>query len=317
MAKVNRRDRIIPDSLTRLLSRWIVNIIRRYSSAFVGLLLFAWVMALPSDGAEATDPPVKPYPGGVQADLWFLAGQSNMQGCGMLKAPIPTDPRIMVFTREEKWELAEEPLDKEVGVLAAEGKIRDNLRLQKGGVTMPPGLTTEKFLSEVEARGRTLIGVGPGLAFAKHLLTVIDRPLGLIFTPYGGTSMAHWDPAASDPQLKLYPIMMRRVRMVGGKLKGVLWYQGEAESSPQASQVYEERLLNFIDCLRRDVGQPDLPFIYVQIGRVATPPGPAGEHGGAESWERVREIQRTVADQRKNVYIVPVAKPQFSISEND
>src|SRR5262249_3739628 len=60
-------------------------------------------------GAEAEKKPTKPSPGTEPADIWILAGQSNMGGWGLLKTPIEPDLRIMAF-RNGEWSVAKEPM---------------------------------------------------------------------------------------------------------------------------------------------------------------------------------------------------------------
>src|SRR4051812_30407816 len=48
-------------------------------------------------------------------DVWVLAGQSNMQGCGLLCNPMlpdssASDERVLNFTMAGHWQVAEEPL---------------------------------------------------------------------------------------------------------------------------------------------------------------------------------------------------------------
>jgi len=246
--------------------------------------------------AEIQNSSVKPYPRGVQADLWVLAGQSNVLGWALLKAPIEPDPGIMQFNREQQWVMAEEPLHQLF--FSKEGPVRQNILLQRNNITLPDGMTVEAFVRRLETEKRVMGGVGPGLAFAKHLRKYINRPIGLIPWQHGGSSMKQWDPA--DGQ-SLYSSLMDRIKTVGGPIKGVIWYQGETDGQiPQATEVYETALLNLFDCLRRDLKNPDLPIICVQLGpffcRAPT--------SVAASYEKVREIQRCVAHLRENTYIV-------------
>ena len=62
---------------------------------------------------------------------------------------------------------------------------------------------------------------------------------------------------------------------------------------------YDERFLHFVECVRRDTGRPNLPFIYVQIGRYALDYSPQ-----AKEWELLRELQRRAASSAKNLYLV-------------
>src|SRR5262245_36745827 len=73
-------------------------------------LLLALVCPLASaPAAEEAKKPTHPFPGPEKADIWVLAGQSNMGGWGLLKAPIETDPRVMEF-KNPKWVPAENPM---------------------------------------------------------------------------------------------------------------------------------------------------------------------------------------------------------------
>lgn len=38
---------------------------------------------------------------------------------------------------------------------------------------------------------------------------------------------------------------------------------------PETAEAYDKALLGLIDSLRHDTGDPDLPFVCVQIGRYA------------------------------------------------
>jgi sialate O-acetylesterase len=272
---------------------------RQAVSAF--LVIFVGLLMSTILGAQSLDDPRVPFTGGKNADLWVLAGQSNMLGCALHKGPTEPDPRIMEFTRDKKWVIAQEPLheDRE-GVDTRPDTafpIRQHILMQRYGEVFPDNLTPEVFLERLGKPKGGLEGVGPGLFFAKHLIKYTNRPIGLIFCPFGGTTMAMWDPSLKGPD-DLYPFMMRQIRAVGAPIKGMLWYQGEGDTGP-TSAVYEKAFLSFIDAFRRDVGNPDLPFIYVQIGRWPWPGSDAELNSGSNL---VREVQRRIFSQRKNVF---------------
>jgi len=165
---------------------------------------------------------------------------------------------------------------------------------------MPAGMTAEGFLArrERDHPGAPLGGVGPGLFFANHLLKYIDRPIGLISCGVG-SPMKQWDPAQHEDPNNHYGQMMERIALAGGRVKGIVWWQGESDAlTPGAADVYEKDLLTMVDAIRRDTGQPGLPFIYVQCGRFVHP---YGAH--ATDWERVREAQRQATGRRKNMFV--------------
>src|SRR5262249_3391556 len=76
----------------------------RYSSKLSALLVLTCLTARTAV-AQDVKKPARPFPGGEKAEIWILAGQSNMGGWGLLKAPIETHPRVMEF-KNPNWVLA-------------------------------------------------------------------------------------------------------------------------------------------------------------------------------------------------------------------
>lgn len=114
-------------------------------------------------------------------------------------------------------------------------------------------------------------GVGLGRSFAK-VLAASDTTanIGLIPSAVGGTSLDQWKPGG-----KLYSEAVRRtaVAMKAGKLRGILWHQGEGEASdPALASSYRERFSVFIKQLRTDLDAPDVPVIVGQLCESAPKP---------------------------------------------
>ena len=61
-----------------------------------------------------------------------------------------------------------------------------------------------------------------------------------------------------------------------GTIKGVLWHQGESDSSPARSALYKERLVELIERFRHDLDSPDVPFVIGQLGRFKGKPWTEG-----------------------------------------
>ncbi len=102
--------------------------------------------------------------------------------------------------------------------------------------------------------------VGPGMAFAKRLIE--EKPgitVGLVSTAMGGTKISQWERGSA-----LYESTKWRAGEASkhGVIKGILWHQGEHDAiyGTDAS-VYGQKLQLLIDNLRKDLGNPDLPFI--------------------------------------------------------
>ncbi|HJT78947.1 MAG TPA: sialate O-acetylesterase [Gemmataceae bacterium] len=272
----------------------------RWISRLCALLFLTCLWARPAVAQEVKKPS-HPFPGSEKADIWVLAGQSNMGGWGLLKAPVESDPRILEF-RNPQWILAEDPSHQNFVSPGWDPKgkdsVRENILRQRDHIRMPAGLTPEAWIRQVEGRGRKLGGVGPGLFFAKHLLRAINRPIGLVSWSYGGGAIKRW--ASPDPG-KTTDTNIRQILDLVGPIKGVLWYQGETDAMlPETAEAYGDALVGLIDSLRRDTGDPALPFVCVQIGRYAL----RADDKTNRAWEKVREAQRLATHRRKGVYLV-------------
>lgn len=108
-------------------------------------------------------------------------------------------------------------------------------------------------------------GVGPGMSFAN----VIKREagsdaIGLVPCAIGGTAIKEW--ARGE---KLYEDMIRRAKVAvecGGRIKAVVWYQGESDTTSQSEvDVYKESMERLICNVREDLNLPSLPFIQVSL----------------------------------------------------
>lgn len=186
-------------------------------------------------------------------DLYVLGGQSNMVGRAPLTDPAPPDPRVRNFTAEDVWTVARDPIHEAIP--------RD---------------------------GRT-IGIGLGFPFAKEMVRRTGVPVGLIPCAVGGTSLAEWSPELRGGQFRrsLYGNCLARIKLAGGAVKAVLWYQGEADaSSLETASTYATRFADFVRTIRSDTGLAQLPFYWAQLSRHVNP------KGNSEGWEIVREAQR-------------------------
>jgi thiol-disulfide isomerase/thioredoxin len=111
----------------------------------------------------------------------------------------------------------------------------------------------------------TIAGVGIGRSFARRVLE--QRPgagIGLIPCAFGGTSLNEWSPGG-----KLFQDAVRRTReaMKAGKLAGILWHQGEADSADmKLASSYAERFSKVIEALRRELGSPATPVVAGGLG---------------------------------------------------
>ncbi len=114
-------------------------------------------------------------------------------------------------------------------------------------------------------------GVGPGLAFGIDMAKADSTvKIGLVPCAVGGTAIERWQPDAFDEATKTHPYedALSRIReaMKYGVVKGVIWHQGESNSTEKKSLLYLAQLDTLIKRIRAEVGNPKLntiPFTAV------------------------------------------------------
>ena len=108
-------------------------------------------------------------------------------------------------------------------------------------------------------------GVGLGRSFAKRLLKEDPAAsIGLIPSAFGGTSLEEWAP---DGKLFLDAVKRTRAALQAGKLRGILWHQGEADSGKEAlARSYRERWIKTIEALRKELGADSIPIVVGELG---------------------------------------------------
>ncbi len=214
-------------------------------------------------------------------DLWVLAGQSNMEGVGNLENVQPPNDLVHSFDQADRWGVAIEPLHRLPDAA-------DRVHWRTNPQTKQPERLEGDALKEFIANRKK--GAGLGLPFAVNMLERTRIPIGLVPCAHGGTSMDQWDPVLKDKAGdSLYGATLRRVRIAGGKIKGILWYQGESDANPKSAPEFLAKFERLVAAFRDDLGQPDLPFYYVQIGRHIN-------NSNVGEWNSVQESQRLAED---------------------
>lgn len=110
-----------------------------------------------------------------------------------------------------------------------------------------------------------MVGVGPGSSFARALAEREPSAImGLVPAAVGGTSLEEWKAGG-----KLYVDAVTRARaaLKSGRLAGILWHQGEADSASTKARTYATRFAAMIAQLRADLNAPDVPVIVGETGR--------------------------------------------------
>jgi hypothetical protein len=145
---------------------------------------------------------------------------------------------------------------------------------------------------------KPIAGVGPGLTFGKILAERDPRVrIGLIPSAVGGSPITAWRPGCLYHETGSHPYddALRRARLalIQGVLKAILWHQGESDSEPGEAELYEERLVALIAALRRELGQPDLPFVVGTLGDFFVSDNPAGRVVNAALRRIVQRVPHT------------------------
>ena len=217
-------------------------------------------------------------------DLWVLAGQSNMQGVGDLLDVTPPNNLVMMLGMDGKWSKAEEPLH----------WLVDSPDPVHSG---DAGTRAERSAKEHKTRTK---GSGLGLPFAVAMVEQTRVPVGLIACAHGGTSMAQWSPAKKEEGgNSLYGSMLRQVRLAGGKVKGVLWYQGEADAGGNASKIYSRASPTSSPRYDLNSASPNCRFITCRSAGSSHAGDPSG-------WNAVQEAQRRLPERVPNTAVVSV-----------
>ncbi|HVJ88100.1 MAG TPA: sialate O-acetylesterase, partial [Caulifigura sp.] len=133
-----------------------------------------------------------------------------------------------------------------------------------------------------------VVGVGPGQAFGERWSELnAGQAVGLIPCAMGGTTIENWqrDEGASS----LYGSMLRRCRAAAaeGEIRGVLFFQGESDAVGDRVERWAELFVRWAGDLRSDLGKPELPIVFAQLGDGSQSVDPA-------EWRRLQEVQAGV-----------------------
>jgi hypothetical protein len=118
---------------------------------------------------------------------------------------------------------------------------------------------------------RPVAGVGIARTFGRVLADANpSATIGLIPAAVGGTSLDEWKPDG-----KLYNDAVRRARaaMKSGRLRGILWHQGEGDCTAELAPTYRDRFASFIARLRADLDAADVPVVVGELGEYLMKPG--------------------------------------------
>ena len=177
----------------------------------------------------------------VTYDIYLCIGQSNMAGRGPLNtALMDTLDGVFLLNSKGVFEPAVNPMNKY-------STIRKDIKMQK---------------------------LSPAYTFGKEMAKHSKHPIGLVVNARGGSSINSWIKGSKDGY---YEEAIRRTRQAlaqGGKLKGIIWHQGEADCGYPESWII--LLRQMISDFRHDLGVKHLPVV---VGEISQWEGWAKERG--------------------------------------
>lgn len=190
-------------------------------------------------GAVAAFAQVPALPPKERFHLFLLVGQSNMAGRGVVAAQdkVP-HARVLTLSKAGEWVPAVDPIhfDKPAAV-----------------------------------------GVGLGRTFGIEIAEATPGvTIGLIPCGVGGSPIDAWQPGVFYPPTKSHPwddaVKRARLALQSGTLKGILWHQGESDSTAALAPKYEGKLHDLIARFRAELEASDVPFVVGQLGKFADTP---------------------------------------------
>jgi sialate O-acetylesterase len=235
-------------------------------------------------------------------DIWVLGGQSNMYGIAAIKEPLPALPYLnMLDCRhihlDAHWCAGVPPIHRIPEQFAA-----FTLKSQHPE-------WSEAQVQHKLADGSPVGGIECSYFFAKRLYRETGVPIGLIPCATGG-ALAIWDPGKREQNR--YGFLAHQVATAGGRVKGLLFYQGEQdaifgdEQQPVASPslidplcTYGQQFKAFVHAFRHDFGA-DAPVLFAQICRHHQ-----NKLDRTRGWEILRETQRQLPEIVPRSHCVP------------
>ena len=130
-----------------------------------------------------------------------------------------------------------------------------------------PNVRIISMLSKWTAMTSAAVGGTPALPyyFGKELYTTLKVPVGLIVGAKGGTEIEKWLPDGECYNNHIKPVLPFAIR-------GIIWYQGETDARWDDNvKNYKSRFFDLIPTYRKNWGQGDIPFFYVQISSYGSP----------------------------------------------
>jgi hypothetical protein len=207
-------------------------------------------------GLKTSHIPEAMHTGKVQ--VWLMGGQSNMRGHG--------NPAEVTDSRYQS---------PQGDVMLWHNQHNEDVFFDEGDGRDITGVGPQSFGFEqlTWGGGRTETtqegGFGPELSFGRAVADVLpDQRIALIKHAIGGTNLySDWNATTNGGEYLDFVETTHAALQVltdaglDYEIKGMLWMQGEADSSASASAVYQTNLEALIAAVRQEFVVPTMPFV--------------------------------------------------------
>jgi len=197
----------------------------------IAILLF-FIPLLVSGQVELFQKDILPGTVPENLDIYLVIGQSNMAGRAIIREQ---DKRSLenayLFTGDfiNPWVVVTNPINRY-------STVRKNLAMQR---------------------------LGPAYSFTKTIAEERpDQQIGLVANAKGGTKIVQWMPGS---EIYKEAIKQTHKALKYGRLKGIIWHQGEGDCHPVRVEIYLGRLEILINAIREEFDDPTIPFVAGQL----------------------------------------------------
>ncbi|WP_312430677.1 sialate O-acetylesterase [Lacrimispora sp.] len=149
---------------------------------------------------------------------------------------------------------------------------------------------------------RPVSGISLAASFADAWCQINEKdPIGLIPCAEGGSTLDDW---AIDGVLFKHAVNEAKFAVRNSELTGILWHQGESDSTNGNYKVYYKKLLSIIETLRKELNSPNIPLIIGGLGDFL---GKEGFGKSCTEYNYINQELQKFAFEQDNCYFVTAA----------
>ena len=166
---------------------------------------------------------------------FLIIGQSNMAGRGDISQVEPIKNPDCLMLRMGRWQPMSEPVNPDRSIFS----------------------------------GRYRSGICLAASFADEAQRAFGKPIGLIPSADGGTTISQWLPGEL---LFDHAVMTARLAMRTSQLSGILWHQGESDcNNDESLYAHKETFIKVMSELRIALSHPSLPIVIGELSENYNP----------------------------------------------